>query len=136
MTLLNQKYDAGWLIIMAKVPGAGRVKTRLAREAGSTAATFFYRQTCRAVIARLSTSHRWNVVLSIAPDSGVHDRFWPSGISKLGQGDGDIGRRMQRAIAAMPPGPDKDHASEVLERHTDVKSTEYFLTTPVKPKRR
>lgn len=105
MTVIRQTSQSGWLIIMAKVPGAGRVKTRLAREVSSATAAYFYRHTCRAVVARLAASTRWRTALCITPDVGIGDRFWPPDIPKIRQGDGDIGRRMQRAIAAMPPGP-------------------------------
>lgn len=105
MKLQRQYRDARWLVIMAKVPGAGRVKTRLARDIGSSAAANVYRQTCRAVVTRLSQSTCWNTVLCVTPDSGTHDRFWPTHLPKIKQGNGDLGARMRRAIAGLPPGP-------------------------------
>lgn len=93
------------LVIMAKVPVAGRVKTRLAREIGVVAATMFYRHTMRGVIARLARQPFWRTVLIVDPDSGVASRMLPSGVPRLGQGRGDLGARMQRPMRSLPPGP-------------------------------
>jgi len=32
-------------------------------------------------------------------------RLWPPGVAIAPQGEGDLGRRMRRALAACPPGP-------------------------------
>ncbi|MAI44803.1 MAG: glycosyltransferase [Hyphomicrobiaceae bacterium TMED74] len=93
------------LIIMAKSPVAGRVKTRLSRDIGSAAATNFYRHTCQSVIARLSSTKLWRTVLSISPDTEVHNRFWPRHALRTTQGQGDLGERMRRAMTIQPTGP-------------------------------
>lgn len=93
------------LVIMAKVPRAGQVKTRLASEIGSIRAAWFYRHTAAAVLARLAGSRAWETVLAVAPDSGVSDAFWPPAIRRIAQGSGDLGQRMQRAMRCQPPGP-------------------------------
>ena len=94
-----------WLVVMAKQPHAGRVKSRLARKVGVVAATGFYRSASRAVIRRLSSTRRWQTVLAVTPDTAVRDRAWPAHLPRIAQGGGDLGARMQRAIATMPPGP-------------------------------
>jgi uncharacterized protein len=93
------------LVIMAKVPIAGRVKTRLAREVGVVGATMFYRTAMRNVIARLGRQPFWRTVVIVDPDTGVRSRMLPSGVALAGQGRGDLGQRMQRPMRMLPPGP-------------------------------
>jgi len=93
-----------WLVIMVKSPVAGRVKTRLARAVGATAATAFYRGTARAVIARLARDTRWRTIVAVAPDTDVHKPFWPAGLRRMRQGGGDLGAKMQRLIEDVPAG--------------------------------
>jgi hypothetical protein len=90
---------------MAKVPVAGRVKTRLAREVGVTVATMFYRHAMRGVIARLTRQPFWQAVIIVDPDSGVTSRMLPGKVARAGQGRGDLGVRMQRPMRKLPPGP-------------------------------
>ena len=90
---------------MAKLPIAGRVKTRLASDIGSAAATSFYRHTCIAVLSRLSATSYWTTVVNIAPDTGLRSRFWPKHLVKTKQGDGDLGDRMRRAMTSAFDGP-------------------------------
>ena len=93
------------LVIMAKVPIAGRVKTRLAREIGVVGATMFYRVALRNVIARLAAQPFWRTVVIVDPDTGVMSRMLPVGAVRVGQGRGDLGMRMQRPMRMLPPGP-------------------------------
>lgn len=93
------------LVIMVKLPVAGRVKTRLAREIGTSEATRFYRATCRAVIARLSREPFWETTLLVSPDSGVASAMLPGGLRRMAQGSGDLGARMHRPMRTLPPGP-------------------------------
>ena len=95
------------LVIMAKSPALGRVKRRLGREIGDVAALRFYRSCLSHSALRLARDPRWRTVLAINPDRDVGARFAPSplNIARLPQGDGDLGRRMQRLFARLPPGP-------------------------------
>jgi rSAM/selenodomain-associated transferase 1 len=94
---------------MAKGPVAGRVKRRLAREIGSTAAIGFYRTCLSHTLMRLCCDRRWRSYVAISPDTDARSRLWrrlnPSRASCLEQGGGDLGARMQRLFCAMPPGP-------------------------------
>lgn len=92
------------LVIMAKVPIAGRVKTRLAREVGVVRATMFYRHALRGVIARLGQQPFWRTVVIVDPDTGVASRMLPTGVERRGQWRGDLGQRMQRPMWLLPPG--------------------------------
>ncbi len=93
------------LVIMVKLPVAGSVKTRLAREIGAARAAWFYRNAAAAIIARLSHAKAWDTVLAVTPDASIHHSIWPRGLTRMAQGGGDLGRRMQRAIHRHPPGP-------------------------------
>ena len=93
------------LVVMVKVPEAGRVKTRLARGIGVIGATQFYRFTTAEILRRLSSPAEWQLLLAIAPDSAVRSRCFPAHIDRARQGHGDLGQRMQRLMDGLPPGP-------------------------------
>ncbi len=89
---------------MVKEPVAGRVKTRLAREVGAVRATSFYRTTSSALLARVYRPSRWHTHLAVAPDAAVTSRAWRN-CTRRRQGNGDLGKRMQRILDTEPPGP-------------------------------
>ena len=94
------------LVVFAKAPRLGRVKTRLAADIGAVAAWGFYRQTLSRVIGKLAGDRRWRCWLAVTPDGAVHlRRTWPEGCWLIGQGGGDLGDRMGRVARALPPGP-------------------------------
>lgn len=90
---------------MAKLPVAGRVKTRLAREIGTVEATRFYRAASRAVLARLGRQPFWETYVAVSPDAGVRSPMLPAGVRRIPQGSGDLGARMHRPMRTLPPGP-------------------------------
>lgn len=94
------------LVIFLKEPRPGRVKTRLARGLGTVAAAWWFRHQAARLIRRLGRDRRWTTVLAVTPDrEGLASRAWPPGLARWPQGPGDLGARMARAFAAMPPGP-------------------------------
>ena len=93
------------LVVMVKEPIAGRVKTRLARGIGVVRATAFYRHATAAVLARVSSPKEWHTILAVAPDLASCCRAWPPHLARIPQGSGDLGRRMQRVMDELPPGP-------------------------------
>lgn len=94
------------LVIMAKQPLIGRVKTRLARDIGHVEALRFYREAAAGLIRRVGADPRWQTVIAVAPDRAVHERgIWPEDIPRVGQGEGDLGHRMGRLFRDLPPGP-------------------------------
>jgi rSAM/selenodomain-associated transferase 1 len=94
------------LVVMAKAPRLGRVKTRLAKGIGLVGAARFYRRTSLDVLRRLGRDPRWRTLLALAPDRSVHERgVWPENFPRIGQGPGDLGRRMGRLMRDLPPGP-------------------------------
>jgi uncharacterized protein len=95
------------LVIMAKSPVLGLAKRRLGREIGETRAIRFYRSCLTHTVMRLASDRRWQTLLAVAPDKDAAQRFWPSPLRapRLPQGGGDLGQRMQRLFARLPPGP-------------------------------
>ena len=93
------------LIIMVKDPRPGRVKTRLAADIGRIDATWWFRHQVARLIRRLGRDRRWRTLLAVAPDTALVARSWPMDIPRMGQGAGDLGARMRRALIAAGPGP-------------------------------
>lgn len=94
------------LVLMVKVPAAGRVKTRLARGIGIGPATGFYRHAIAMLAARLKIPRRWTLILAVAPDAARQTPALPGPVrARVPQGGGDLGQRMQRAIDRAPTGP-------------------------------
>lgn len=95
----------GHLVIMAKEPRMGRVKTRLASEIGIVNAWRFYRLNIGKTTNALFDK-RWHCWLSITPDKAVSKRgIWPRGWKRIKQGGGDLGKKMLRPMIKLPPGP-------------------------------
>ena len=93
------------LVVMLKVPRAGRVKTRLGRDIGVIAATWWFRHQVRSLLRRIEDP-RWEVVLAVAPDrEGMMSRIWPAQLQRIHQGSGNLGARMGRALRGAPAGP-------------------------------
>ena len=94
------------LVVFARAPALGTGKRRLARDIGDLAALRFERQMLARLLRRLGRDRRWHLRLAVTPDHARHrKRLWPRGIPIAGQGRGDLGERMRRALAACPPGP-------------------------------
>ena len=80
------------------------MKSRLARDVGCVAAWAFYRRTVAGVLRRLGGDGLWQPWLAVTPDNDGSDS-WPRNWRMIGQGAGDLGRRMDRAMRILPPGP-------------------------------
>lgn len=94
-----------WVVLFAKEPRAGRVKTRLGREIGMTAAAWWFRHQSARLIRRLDDP-RWQLVLAVAPDRAAREsRAWPRHLPRWPQGPGNLGARMGRVFRDFPPGP-------------------------------
>lgn len=94
------------LIVFAKRPALGRVKSRLARDIGPVGALRFYRENLRRLHRRTASLSGWRIIWCVAPDRAVRaKRSWPKGVAIARQGRGDLGQRMARALSAAPPGP-------------------------------
>lgn len=100
------------LVIMVKEPRLGHVKTRLARDVGSVAATRTYRLMVTRLLERLPDPARWTTHLAIAPPGRGDARAFRNhtqtarmpafqGFRQVGV---TLGDRMCHAFRAVGPG--------------------------------
>ena len=93
------------LVIMAKAPKIGQVKSRLANQIGAFAAYKFYYDTMKNTIFKLSDS-RWTISIAITPDLVLKSKKpWKGAKNLISQGGGSLGKRMEKIMSAMPRGP-------------------------------
>jgi hypothetical protein len=94
------------LVLFVRAPLLGSGKRRLAREIGDVAALRFERSMIALLLRRLAKDRRWHLRISVTPDKSYgHARHWRRGVEVVGQGAGDLGIRMRRALETCPPGP-------------------------------
>jgi len=94
------------LVLFVRAPQLGRGKRRLARAIGDVATVRFERLMLGLLLRRLAPDRRWRLRLAVTPDTARrHARHWRRGVEAVGQGGGDLGIRMRRALAACQPGP-------------------------------
>lgn len=93
------------LVIFAKEPRIGRVKTRLARDIGKVPAWRFYRHMLHEVPARLTGKGPWRTVISHSPDQMKPKLLNARADHFIKQGLGDLGTRMLRPAHTLPTGP-------------------------------
>lgn len=88
------------LIVFARVPADGQVKTRLAAAIGTTAATAAYRRLAELVIAAVQRSESYSLSIAYTPADGERAmRAWLGESPALRpQARGDLGARMASAI--------------------------------------
>ena len=91
---------SGTVVVMLREARLGAVKTRLGAAIGPARATAFYRRVKAEQLRRLGADKRWRVVLAVTPDGARGP--WPRGLARIAQGRGDIGARMDRALARVP----------------------------------
>jgi rSAM/selenodomain-associated transferase 1 len=93
------------LVIFAKAPALGRVKRRLAADIGATAALRFQRASIARLLRRVARDRRWRCWLALTPDrAATGPRLWRPTCERIGQGGGDLGRRMARPFMCLPTG--------------------------------
>ncbi len=107
------------LVIMAKKPEAGRVKTRLARQIGTAEALRGYRAILAATLRQLGSDPRWRTWLAVSPDASATSPVWPANIDIFAQGNGGLGERMQRIFDTLPGGPVMIVGSDIPGIHAD-----------------
>lgn len=92
------------LIILAKTPRRGLVKSRLARDIGADAATAWYRQNLARTLRRLGLPKRWECRIIAAPRHAAAWP-WPTPWRFSHQARGDLGQRMLKALRSAGKGP-------------------------------
>lgn len=94
------------LVLFVRAPQLGAGKRRLAREIGAVAALRFERIMVARLLRGFAPDRRWRLRLAVTPDMARHRaQFWHPAIAAVGQGSGDLGMRMCRALRTCPPGP-------------------------------
>lgn len=94
------------VVIFARRPQLGRVKTRLAADIGPVETLRFYRATLNALARRLKAGGGWATWIGITPDDTLgKQRFYPDGVWRLPQGTGDLGTRMANCLMRFGPEP-------------------------------
>jgi uncharacterized protein len=94
------------LVLFVRAPQLGSGKRRLAREIGDVATVRFERLMIALLLRRLARDKRWRLRIAVTPDKARrHAGQWRRGVQAVGQGSGDLGIRMCRALATCPPGP-------------------------------
>ena len=87
------------VVLFARQPCLGRVKTRLGKDIGLVAASRFYRWSLFSLVRRLGCDKRWRVALAVTPDAAWRSqRLWPQGPARYRQGTGTLGQRMERFL--------------------------------------
>lgn len=94
------------LIIMAKAPEAGRVKTRLGAAIGMGRAAHVFRVLLHSTLEE-ACSREWSTVIAVEPRARIRAwrHLWPASARVIPQAKGDLGARISAAIAAAPKGP-------------------------------
>ena len=93
------------LVLFVRAPLLGSGKRRLARDIGDVAALRFERAMIALLLRRLAKDGRWRLRLAVTPDKACpRARRWCRGVEAVGQGAGDLGIRMRRALETCAPG--------------------------------
>jgi len=98
------------LVIFAKQPRMGRIKTRLAKDIGTVNAWRFYCKTLGDLVNRVSTDSLWKTYIATTPDNAIlrdyaHSIRCNNKLLLISQGRGGLGQRMERAFKSLPTGP-------------------------------
>jgi uncharacterized protein len=89
------------VLIFTKAPRLGAAKSRLAAGVGVVHAWRIKRRLDRRT-CRVLPDRRWDTAIASAKDRDLGQRFgdvWPARLARTGQGSGDLGARMARALA-------------------------------------
>ena len=92
------------VLVFARQPVIGTVKTRLAADIGRVEALRFYRATLARLLRRLASDRTWQTMLAVTPDRACRAMARTFRVPAIPQGAGDLGMRMRRA-AERQPGP-------------------------------
>ena len=94
------------LVLFLRAPRLGTGKRRLARDIGDIAALRFERAMIALLLRRLAKDRRWKLRIAVTPERACRRaRHWRGRVEIVGQGAGDLGIRMRRALETCPPGP-------------------------------
>ncbi|TMJ64253.1 MAG: DUF2064 domain-containing protein [Alphaproteobacteria bacterium] len=128
------------LILFVRAPQLGTGKRRLARDIGDIAALCFERVMIALLLRRLAKDRRWRLRIAVTPDRDCRRaRHWRHGVETVGQGSGDLGVRMRRALETCPRGPVVLVGADLLGTHELVfgpaKDGGFWLVGVLHPRR-
>ncbi len=103
------------LVIFAKAPRLGRVKSRLAADIGRVAAWRFQKLALERTLRRLARDPRWECWLAVTGGPAQ----WPATVKRMDQPRGDLGQRMDRVMRGFGPGPVVIIGSDIPDISTD-----------------
>jgi rSAM/selenodomain-associated transferase 1 len=87
------------VVVFARAPERGRVKTRLAAEVGEDHALALYAWLARRVVTGLADPRRsWDLRVAATPDVAAVARWMPEADAVVPQRPGDLGARMRGAL--------------------------------------
>ena len=92
------------VLVFARQPVIGTVKTRLAADIGRVEALRFYRTTLAGLLRRLASERTWRTILAVTPDRACRAMARTFRVPVVPQGAGNLGLRMRR-VAGSQPGP-------------------------------
>ncbi len=105
----RRSWTASRLVIFAKEPTLGAVKSRLAADVGFVEATRWYRANCARLVRRLDGHGRWRLLVALSPCRAASNKSWPGifppRVPRIPQGSGSLGARMARVLNLAGPGP-------------------------------
>ncbi len=90
------------VIVFARAPRLGAVKRRLARDVGARTALRFHLATLGRLARALHADRRFRTYLAATPDRVRFRMSVP--LPRIGQGQGDLGRRMHRVCGQFARG--------------------------------
>jgi uncharacterized protein len=88
------------LVVMAKYPAPGAVKTRLAERLGAAAACALYRAFLADIAGRFAGA-AWQLVWAVTPPEADLAPFVGTASRQIPQEGGDLGERMQRCFERL-----------------------------------
>jgi rSAM/selenodomain-associated transferase 1 len=96
----------GTVVIFAKAPRAGAVKTRLGTHIGMGRAAALFRIMTERTSAEVSRGP-WRTIVAVDPPSALAGwrTLFPPRIPRIAQGRGDLGQRMARVMNMVTEGP-------------------------------
>jgi len=114
--LPSSQQQSAALLVFAKVPRPGAVKTRLAAAVGPDAAAEAYRRMGRMIAVQLADAPAEMTVCFDPPDAEAEMRRWLDPLPRryLPQGDGDLGERMSRMVRRALTRPERADRAVVV----------------------
>jgi rSAM/selenodomain-associated transferase 1 len=85
------------VIVFARSPRYGAIKSRLAKDLGAAETLRFYKTTLASLLRTIGRDPRWETVVAVTPDIAVTKRAIPWR-RIVAQGSGHLGVRMIRAL--------------------------------------